>query len=46
MAGIFGADGAAHTAASKAAFKTGLNKIYKWYTGGILFFVVVMAILE
>ena len=46
MAGIFGADGAPSTAASKAAFKVGLNKIYKWYTGGFLAFVVVLAVLE
>ncbi|MES2979055.1 MAG: sodium:solute symporter family protein [Pseudomonadota bacterium] len=46
MAGIFGADGATETAASKAAFKSGLNKVYKWYTGGFLGFVVVLAVLE
>jgi len=47
MAGIFGSDGGtANTAASKAAFKAGLNKIYKWYTGGFLAFVIVLAVLE
>lgn len=47
MAGIFGTDdGAANTAASNAAFKKGLGKVYKWYTGGFLAFVVVLAVLE
>jgi len=47
MAGIFGSDGGtANTAASKAAFKAGLNKIYKWYTGGFLAFVIVLTVLE
>ena len=47
MAGMFGSDdGGVSTAASKAAFKSGLNKVYKWYTGGFLVFVVVLAVLE
>ncbi|WP_372826489.1 sodium:solute symporter family protein [Polaromonas sp.] len=46
MAGIFGNDAGTNTAASNAAFKKGLGKVYKWYTGGFLFFVVVLAILE
>ncbi len=47
MAGMFGSDsGGANTAASNAAFKSGLNKVYKWYTGGFLAFVVVLAVLE
>ena len=47
MAGMFGSDdGGVSTAASKAAFKSGLNKVYKWYTGGFLAFVVVLAVLE
>ena len=47
MAGMFGTtDGAAVTSASTAAFKKGLNKVYTWYTGGFLGFVVVLAILE
>ncbi|NDE44097.1 MAG: cation acetate symporter, partial [Burkholderiaceae bacterium] len=31
---------------SNAAFKQQLNKIYAWYTGGFVLFVVVLAILE
>ena len=47
MAGMFGStDGSAVTKASTAAFKKGLNKVYTWYTGGFLIFVVVLAILE
>ncbi|MBJ7380516.1 MAG: cation acetate symporter [Polynucleobacter sp.] len=32
--------------ASNAAFKKQLNKVYGWYTGGFVLFVVVLAILE
>lgn len=46
MAGMFGSDAGANTAASNAAFKAGLGKVYKWYTGGFLAFVVVLAVLE
>src|SRR3989338_1890782 len=46
MAGMFGSDAGGNTAASNAAFKAGLGKVYKWYTGGFLVFVVVLAILE
>ena len=47
MAGMFGSDDAGvGNAASKAAFKSGLNKVYTWYTGGFLVFVVVLAVLE
>ncbi|MBA3595170.1 MAG: cation acetate symporter, partial [Polaromonas sp.] len=46
MAGMFGNDAGTNTAASNAAFKKGLGKVYKWYTGGFLAFVVVLAILE
>ena len=47
MAGMFGSDtGGANNAASKSAFKSGLNKVYTWYTGGFLIFVVALAILE
>ncbi len=46
MAGIFGNDAGVNTAASNAAFKKGLGKVYKWYTGGFLAFVIVLAILE
>ena len=46
MAGMFGDDAGTNTAASNKAFKQGLNKVYTWYTGGFLVFVVVLAILE
>ncbi len=46
MAGMFGNDAGTNTAASNAAFKAGLSKVYKWYTGGFLAFVIVLAILE
>ncbi|MDI1275099.1 sodium:solute symporter family protein [Polaromonas sp.] len=46
MAGMFGSDAGTNTAASNAAFKAGLSKVYKWYTGGFLAFVVVLAVLE
>jgi cation/acetate symporter len=47
MAG-FTAEGAAagSSAAANLAFKKQLNKVYGWYTGGFLIFVVVLAILE
>ncbi len=31
---------------ANAAFKKGLNKVYGWYTGGFLIFVIVLAIAE
>jgi len=34
------------SAAANAAFKKQLNKIYAWYTGGFVAFVIVLAILE
>ncbi|MES2241387.1 MAG: sodium:solute symporter family protein [Pseudomonadota bacterium] len=46
MAGMFGNDAGTNTAASNAAFKAGLSKVYTWYTGGFLAFVVVLAVLE
>ena len=46
MAGIFKTDGGAVTAESTAAFKKGLNKVYTWYTGGFLTFLIVLAIAE
>ena len=39
--GMFGSDNQ-----SQGDFKKGLNKVYTWYTGGFLAFVVVVAILE
>ncbi|MFZ9323006.1 MAG: sodium:solute symporter family transporter, partial [Hylemonella sp.] len=47
MAGMFGSDAGSPTnAAAKMAFKQGLNKVYTWYTGGFLAFVIVLAVLE
>ena len=47
MAGMFGnVDDSVSNSASKAAFKQNLNKVYTWYTGGFLVFVVVLAVLE
>jgi cation/acetate symporter len=47
MAAIFGSDsGSGNTAASNAAFRSSLNKVYTWYTGGFIGFVVVLAVLE
>ncbi|MEO6626062.1 MAG: sodium:solute symporter family protein [Burkholderiaceae bacterium] len=47
MAGMFGnVDDSVSNSAAKAAFKQSLNKVYKWYTGGFLAFVVVLAVLE
>ena len=46
MAGIFKTDGGPSTAASTAAFKKGLNKVYTWYTGGFLTFLILLAIAE
>ncbi len=31
---------------ANAAFKRGLNKVYGWYTGGFIVFVIVLAIAE
>ncbi len=46
MAGMFGDEGGAVTAESNRAFKQSLNKVYTWYVGGFIAFVVVLAILE
>lgn len=47
MAGMFDTNASGHSsAAEKLAFKQNLNKVYKWYTGGFLIFVVALAILE
>jgi cation/acetate symporter len=43
---MFGNDAGVNTAASNASFKAGLKKVYTWYTGGFLAFVVVLAVLE
>ncbi|WP_425261178.1 sodium:solute symporter family protein [Rubrivivax sp. RP6-9] len=47
MAGLFGdSGGGTSTAADNRAFKAQLNKVYGWYTGGFIVFIVVLAILE
>jgi len=48
MAGLFGDDagGQVSNAAAVAAFKKNLNKVYGWYIGGFVVFVVALAILE
>jgi cation/acetate symporter len=46
MAGMFGSDAGPSSAAANKAFKQNLNKVYKWYTGGFLVFVIGLAILE
>ncbi len=45
MAGMFD-HGAKTDTASTAIFKSQLNKVYSWYTGGFLAFVLVLAVLE
>jgi cation/acetate symporter len=45
MAGMF-EHGAKTDRASTATFKSQLNKVYAWYTGGFLAFVVTLAVLE
>ncbi|NCW32899.1 MAG: cation acetate symporter, partial [Betaproteobacteria bacterium] len=48
MAGLAGDSegGNAFNAKSMTAFKAGLNRVYTFYTGGFLAFVIVLAILE
>jgi cation/acetate symporter len=43
---MFGDEGGAVTAESNRAFKQSLNKVYTWYVGGFVIFVVALAILE
>jgi cation/acetate symporter len=38
--------GGAFNAATQSAFKSQLNKVYKWYTGGFIAFVLVLTVLE
>jgi cation/acetate symporter len=45
MAGFTPASGTSGAAAN-AAFKKQLNKVYGWYTGGFLIFIVVLALFE
>ncbi len=47
MAGLsFESGGGGSAAAANKAFKQQLNKVYAWYTGGFIAFVVVLAVLE
>jgi cation/acetate symporter len=46
MAGLFDTDSTASASAQSATFRKNLNKVYKWYTGGFLAFLIVLAILE
>ncbi|MFM7331867.1 MAG: sodium:solute symporter family protein, partial [Brachymonas sp.] len=47
MAGMSPSSGGVSvSAAANAAFKKQLNKVYTWYTGGFVAFVIVVAILE
>ena len=45
MAGMFGHAETAGAAANRA-FKSQLNKVYGWYTGGFIAFILVLAVLE
>ena len=45
MAGMF-EHGAKTDSASTATFKSQLNKVYSWYAGGFVGFVIVLGILE
>jgi cation/acetate symporter len=46
MAGMSFEHGSGYSAADRAAFKKQLNKVYGWYTGGFLTFIVAIAIAE
>ncbi len=46
MAGLGFEHAAGSSAAANKAFKQQLNKVYAWYTGGFIAFVIVLAILE
>ena len=45
MAGMFSASSGGGAAANRA-FKQQLNKVYGWYTGGFIAFILVLAVLE
>jgi len=45
MAGMFGHAESSGAAANRA-FKAQLNKVYGWYTGGFIAFIVVLAVLD
>jgi cation/acetate symporter len=46
MAGFSPESSGGVSAASTRAFKSQLNKVYTWYTGGFIAFIIVLAILE
>ncbi|MFN9505420.1 MAG: cation acetate symporter, partial [Rubrivivax sp.] len=47
MAGLnFEANPASSSKEANAAFKKQLNKVYAWYTGGFVVFVILLAIAE
>jgi cation/acetate symporter len=46
MASIFATGDSGNAAADHASFKRQLNKVYGWYVGGFVVFVIVLAILE
>lgn len=46
MAGLSFEAGSGGAAADNRAFKKQLNKVYGWYTGGFLAFIIVLAVLE
>lgn len=46
MAGLSFEGGGGSAAADNRAFKAQLNKVYGWYTGGFLAFIIVLAVLE
>jgi cation/acetate symporter len=46
MAGVTFEHGTGSSAADNRAFKKQLNKVYGWYTGGFIAFIIVLAILE
>jgi cation/acetate symporter len=46
MAGIFDTKAGMSAGATNAAFKKSLQKVYTWYTGGFLVFLIALAILE
>jgi cation/acetate symporter len=46
MAGMTFDHGSSTSASDNKAFKAQLNKVYGWYTGGFIAFVIVLAVLE
>jgi cation/acetate symporter len=44
--GVFASPNSASGTSANAAFRQQLNKVYGWYTGGFVLFIVVLAILE